>query len=145
MIDIWTAVRFLHVLGAIIWVGGQLTVTVVVLPMAQRQLVASDRANVMRAVGKRFALITAAVFLPVQIATGVLLAVHRDVTWAMLLEPGYGRVLMAKVLLFAAVMAASVVHGMAQARRRPRAARAASIASLVGSLGIVLLATALVG
>ncbi|MBU9765095.1 hypothetical protein FR943_14740 [Mycobacterium sp. TNTM28] len=144
MIDLWSVVRFLHVVGAIIWVGGQLTVTVVLLPVAQRQLAIAERAAVLRAVGRRFALITVAVFLPVQIITGVLLAMHNGVTWAALLEPGYGRVLAAKLLLFAVVMLAAAVHGMAQRHRRPQAARIASIAALVGSLGVVLLATVLV-
>ncbi|KKW66272.1 MULTISPECIES: hypothetical protein [Mycolicibacterium] len=144
MIDIWTVVRFLHVVGAIVWVGGQLTVTLIVLPPAHRLLSVPDRAQVLRNVGRRFALVTFAMFLPVQITTGVLLAVRHGVTWTSLSEPGYGRVLIVKVLLFAAVMVAASLHGMAQARRRPRAARTASIASLIGSLGVVLLATALV-
>lgn len=144
MIDIWTVVRFLHVVGAIVWVGGQLTVTLIVLPPASRLLSVPDRAQVLRNVGRRFAVVTFAMFLPVQITTGILLAVRHGVTWASLAEPGYGRVLIVKVLLFAAVMVAASLHGMAQARRRPSAARTASIASLIGSLGVVLLATALV-
>lgn len=145
MIDLWTVVRFLHIVGAIIWVGGQLTVTVVLLPIAQKELGLTDRANLLRGVGKLFARITAVVFLPLQIGTGLLLAVHSGVTWASLLEPGYGRILVAKVLLFALVMAAATAHGIFQARREPRAARAASLSALVGSLGVVLLATMLVG
>ncbi|MEU3764919.1 hypothetical protein AB0E55_07620 [Amycolatopsis keratiniphila] len=144
MIDIWTVVRFLHVLGAIIWVGGQLTITVVVLPPVRRLLGLAERTEVLRTVGKRFALITAALFLPAQITTGVLLAWRHGVTWAALAEPGYGRVLAAKLILFTLVMAAATVHGIAQAKRRPAAARAASITALVGSLGVILLATGLV-
>ena len=121
-----------------------MTITVVLLPPVHRLLSAPDRADVLRSVGKRFAIITAAVFLPVQISTGVLLASRHGVTWASLLEPGYGRVLAAKVALFAVVMMAAAVHGMAQARHQPGTARAASITALIGSLGIVLLATALV-
>ncbi|ONF73585.1 hypothetical protein [Amycolatopsis keratiniphila] len=145
MIDIWTVVRFLHVLGAIIWVGGQLTITVVVLPPVRRLLGLAERTEVLRTVGKRFALITAALFLPAQITTGVLLAWRHGVTWAALVEPGYGRVLAAKLILFTLVMAAATVHGIAQAKRRPAAARAASITALVGSLGVILLGTGLVG
>src|SRR5690606_5211918 len=98
MIDIWTVVRFLHVVGAIVWVGGQLTVTLIVLPPAHRLLSVPDRAQVLRNVGRRFALVTFAMFLPVQITTGVLLAVRHGVTWTSLSEPGYGRVLIVKVL-----------------------------------------------
>ncbi|WIX98046.1 hypothetical protein QRX60_28675 [Amycolatopsis mongoliensis] len=144
MIDIWTILRFLHVLGAIVWVGGQLTITVVVLPPVRRALAAADRADVLRAVGKRFAIITFTTFLPVQLTTGILLAGRHGVTWASLLQPGYGRMLATKLLLFAVVMAAASVHGVAQAKGQPGTARAASITALIGSLGVVLLATGLV-
>ena len=82
--DVWVLIRFLHVVGAIIWVGGQLTITLVVLPPVRERLALVDRADVLRSVGKRFALITSTVFLPLQIATGVLLAWHYGVTWASL-------------------------------------------------------------
>ncbi|MFG3437357.1 hypothetical protein ACGF0J_08940 [Nonomuraea sp. NPDC047897] len=139
----WSVVRFLHVLGAALWVGGQLTVSLVVLPTARRLLDGERRAVVLRAVGRRFGLFTAAVFLPVQLGTGVAIAVHKGVTWASLLQPGYGRVLAAKLLLFCAVMLAAGLHGWASGAGRAGAARALAVASLVGSVGIVLLATAL--
>jgi uncharacterized membrane protein len=135
----WTLVRFLHVVGAIIWVGGQLTVTVIVLPPAAKLLAIPDRAQLLRSVGRRFALVTAVVFLPLQISTGVLLAMRRGITWADLLHAGEGRVLLTKLVLFTAVMTAATVHGMLQARGRRTAARAASTAALVGSVGVVLL------
>ncbi|QRZ05072.1 hypothetical protein JN086_17570 [Mycolicibacterium austroafricanum] len=141
MFDIWTVIRFVHVLGAIIWVGGQLTITLVVLPPVRERLTTADRAEVLRAVGKRFALITMTVFVPVQIATGVLLAWHYGVTWASLLQPGYGRILVMKLVLFTGVMVAATLHGIAQSRGQAERARAMSLASLVGSLGVVLLAT----
>lgn len=143
MIDLWAVVRFLHVLGAIIWVGGLLTITVVVLPPVYSVLAVADRAQLVRGVGHRFSLITWRVFIPLQIATGVALAYAHGVTWGSLLHPGYGRVLLVKVVLFVAVMAASTSHGYLQRRRRPKFARTASITALVGSLGIVFLATLL--
>ncbi|MEU8108607.1 hypothetical protein AB0C18_33360 [Nonomuraea muscovyensis] len=139
----WSVVRFLHVLGAALWVGGQLTVSLIVLPLARRLLDGERRATVLRAVGRRFGLFTAAVFLPVQLGTGVAIAVRKGVTWASLLEPGYGRVLAAKLLLFCAVMLAAGLHGWASGTGRAVTARVLAVASLVGSLGVVLLATAL--
>lgn len=143
-IDWWTVVRFFHIVGATVWVGGQLTITVVLLPQVRRVLEPVLRAGLLKRVGKRFAMITGAWFLPNQIITGILLAWHHGVTWGSLLEAGYGRVLASKLLLFAAVMTATTLHGIAQAKGKADLARAASITALVGSLGIVLLATGLV-
>ncbi|MER7369368.1 hypothetical protein [Nonomuraea wenchangensis] len=139
----WSVVRFLHVLGAALWVGGQLSVSLVLLPLARRLLDEQRRGQVLSAVGRRFGLLTAAVFLPVQLATGVAIAWHKGVTWASLAEPGYGRILAAKLLLFCAVMAAAGAHGWLTGAGRPRLARVMAVTSLVGSLGVVLLATAL--
>ncbi|MFB4289936.1 hypothetical protein ACBI99_20005 [Nonomuraea sp. ATR24] len=139
----WAVVRFLHVLAAALWVGGQLTVSLVVLPLARRQLDDRLRAQMLTAVGRRFGVITAAVFLPVQLATGVAIAWHKGVTWDSLAEPGYGRILAAKLLLFCAVMVAAALHGWASAAGRRALARALAISSLIGSIGVILLATAL--
>ncbi|WP_301176876.1 hypothetical protein [Actinomadura geliboluensis] len=138
----WSVIRFLHVSGAALWVGGQLTISLVLLPLARRKLAAEQYTGMAREVGRRFGVFTGAVFLPVQITTGVAMAWHKGVTWASLAEPGYGRILAAKLLLFAAVVAVAGVHGWASSRH-PSFARAMAIASLVGSVGIVLIATAL--
>ncbi|NUW35712.1 hypothetical protein HTZ77_30425 [Nonomuraea sp. SMC257] len=139
----WSAVRFLHVLSAALWVGGQLTVSLVVLPLARRLLDEQRRAAVLTAVGRRFGILTAAAFLPVQLGTGVALAWRKGVTWSSLADPGYGRILAAKLLLFCAVMAAAGLHGWASGAARPGLARTMAVSALVGSLGVVLLATAL--
>ncbi|TNY36289.1 hypothetical protein [Thermomonospora catenispora] len=139
----WSVVRFLHVTSAALWVGGQLTVSLVVLPLARRLLDPRQRGRVLREVGRRFGAFTGLVFLPVQLSTGVAIAWHKGVTPSSLAQPGYGRILAAKLLLFCAVMAAAALHGRANGRGRPAFARAMAITSLVGSVGIVLLATAL--
>lgn len=139
----WAAVRFLHVLSAMLWVGGQLTVSLVVLPLAKRTLDGEQRSAVLTGVGRRFGILTAAFFLPVQLVTGVALAWSTGVTWASLAEPGYGRVLVAKLLLFCVVMAAAAGHSMASTRDRPGPARVLAVTSLVTSVGVVLVATLL--
>ncbi|MDA8368680.1 MAG: hypothetical protein M0026_02280 [Nocardiopsaceae bacterium] len=140
---LWTVVRFLHVLSAMLWVGGQLTVSLVVLPLARRRLAADQRGTMLSAIGRRFGHFTIAFFLPVQITTGVALAWHKGVTWASLAEPGYGRILAAKLALFCVVMVAATMHGIVVSRGRPTLARVLAVTSLVTSLGVVLLATAL--
>ncbi|MEV5985602.1 hypothetical protein AB0L85_11320 [Streptomyces sp. NPDC052051] len=142
-VGLWSLVRFLHVAGAVLWVGGQLALSLVVLPLARRMLSAQDRDSFASAAGRRFGLLTGAVFLPVQLATGWAMAWHRGVTWASLADPGYGRTLAAKLGLFLLVMLAAAAHGVAYAKGRPKTARVLAMASLVGSLGVVLLAAAL--
>ncbi|GAA3747991.1 DUF2269 family protein [Salinactinospora qingdaonensis] len=140
---LWSLIRFLHVLAATLWVGGQLTVSLVVLPLARRRLDAEQRSALLRAIGGRFGRVTLAVLLPVQLVTGVAMAWHKGLTWESLLQPGYGRVLAAKLLLFGVVMAAAAAHGIASGRGHPALARVMAITSLGASVGVVLLATAL--
>lgn len=138
-------VRFLHVMSAMVWVGGQLTISVLLLPIVRDRLTGTDRADVMRQIGRRFGSFTITVFLPVQIATGILLTWRAGVTVDSLGDPGYGRTLLAKLVVFALVMLASGVHGWAQGTARAGIARTFAIGTLLGSLVIVLLATALPG
>lgn len=57
--------RFAHVLGAALWVGGRLTVSLVVLPLTRCLLDEERRGRMLSAVGRRFGLLTVAAFLPV--------------------------------------------------------------------------------
>lgn len=141
--DVWSLVRFVHVLGAILWVGGQVTVSMLVLPVARRRLGDRERAELMRTVGLRLGVVTLAAFVPAQVVTGVALAWHKGVTWASLGEPGYGRTLAGKLVAFVLVMLAAGLHGWANGVGRRTLARSLAVASLVGSLVVVLLATAL--
>ncbi|WP_151769806.1 hypothetical protein [Streptomyces abyssomicinicus] len=143
MLGLWTLVRFLHVTGALLWVGGQMLLSLVILPLARRRLAPEAVADFAAAAGRRFGLLTVAVFLPVQLTTGWAVAWHKGVTWASLSEPGYGRTLAVKLALFCAVMLAAAGHGIAHSRGRARLSRALAVASLVGSLGVVLAASAL--
>lgn len=143
MLGWWSLVRFVHVVFAMIWVGGQLTISAVLLPTVRRLLGIEERAAVLTGVGRRFGLFTVTLFLPLQVTSGVLLAWHKGVTFSSLGDPGYGRTLAAKLVAFVLVMIAAGVHGWAMGTHRQLFARALAISSLVGSLAIVLLATAL--
>ena len=143
MLGTWSLVRFVHVVSAMVWVGGQLTITAMVLPVVRHALAGPAMLPVMTGVGRRFGKFTVTVFLPLQIGTGVLLAWHKGVSWSSLADPGYGRTLAAKLVAFALVMLAAGGHGWARGNGRPVLARSLAISSLIGSLAIVLLATAL--
>ncbi|HEY8722206.1 hypothetical protein [Pengzhenrongella sp.] len=143
MLDAWSLVRFVHVVGAIVWLGGQLTISALVMPAARRRLAEPDRAALMRVLGMRFGIASAAVLIPLQLATGVALAAHKGVTWASLAEPGYGRMLAGKLVAFVLVMLAAALHGWAIGAGHRTLAKALAVSSLAGSFVVVLLATAL--
>ena len=143
MLGWWSLVRFVHVLSAMVWVGGQVTISLMVLPVARRLLRVEDRGPVLSAVGRRFGIFTVVAFLPLQVGSGLMLAWHNGVTIASLADPGYGRTLAAKLVAFALVMVAAGGHGWAMGTKRQAFARSLAIASLIGSLAVVLLATAL--
>jgi uncharacterized membrane protein len=65
----WALVRFVHFLSAMAWVGGQLLLSLLVLPVLRRRLDPASRAPLAREVGVRFGLFTVAVFLPLQLPT----------------------------------------------------------------------------
>lgn len=76
MDDMWNAVRWLHVLAMAFFVGGQLLLSVAVVPVARR---AQDR-EILRAITRRFGLGTL-VAISVLPATGSAMASHQRL-WA---------------------------------------------------------------
>jgi uncharacterized membrane protein len=143
VLDLWSLVRFLHVVGAVVWLGGQLTLSSLVMPVARDRLPEQARASLMRVLGMRFGIATVAVLIPLQLATGVALAMHKGVTVASLAQAGYGRMLAGKLVAFALVMLAAGLHGWAISAGHRTMARSLAVSSLAGSFVVVLLATAL--
>jgi uncharacterized membrane protein len=139
----WSLVRFVHVLAAMGWVGGQLMLSAVVLPVLRGSAEPEARAPLVRQTATRFAFLANTTLLPLLIVSGVALAWHRGVTFGTLDEAGYGRLLAIKLVLVASSVALAAVHGVL-ATRRPRTARPLGIAGLATSMGIVVFATALV-
>ena len=139
----WSLVRFVHVVAAMGWVGGQLLLSAVVLPVLRAQLGPAERGPLVRSTARRFALVANVVLLPALVATGIALAWHRGVTFGSFDDPGYGRLLGIKLVLVGASVALAAVHG-SLAMARPRLARPLAMAGLASSLAIVVFATALV-
>ena len=139
----WSLVRFVHVLAAMGWVGGQLLLSAVVLPVLRHRLDPEVRAPLVRATATRFAVVANVALLPVLLASGIALAWHRGVTLGTFDDPGYGRLLGIKLVLVVISIGLAAVHGVL-ATSRPRTARPLGIAGLASSMGIVVFATALV-
>lgn len=115
----WTVIRFLHLAGVLVFVGGQLTLALAVAPAVRR---AGVRPEVMRSVGKRFGVLSGAA-LALAVGTGVAMASHFDL-WS-------DSLLQVKLILLALVGATVFIHAM-----EPQT-RVVSWAGVVASLVIV--------
>jgi putative copper export protein len=102
----WDSVRvFLHVLGASVWVGGQLTLA---------GLVPGLRAlspDAPRAVARRFNRLAWPAF-GLTVATGIWNVLVLEPDW----QTAYGRTVMVKVLVVTASGVAALVHTMARSK-----------------------------
>lgn len=142
--DIWSLVRFVHIAAAVVWVGGQLTLSLVVRPVTTRLLADDDRRQLVSALGSRFGRIAMVALIPLLLASGLALIYHRGVTFGALTVPGYGATLGVKIVLALTSFALASVHGMVAARTSSRAVRIVGITGVVISLTVVALAATLV-
>lgn len=139
----WSLVRFVHVLAAMGWVGGQVLLSAVVLPVLRTDLAPEVRGPVVRRAARRFGVVANVVLLPALLVSGLALATHRGIGWSTLGQSGYGRLFLIKMVLVVASVALAAVHGII-ATRSPTSARPLGIAGLASSVAVVVYATALV-
>lgn len=117
--DLWTLVRFLHVLGASAWVGGMIAIGAVAVPAARA---AGDRAagrRVMTAAGRRFGVLGLVAWVVI-LVTGFGLLDHRGLSPGDLGDSDYGRRLLAKILLLLAMGVVTLLHALWQGPRARR-------------------------
>jgi copper resistance protein D len=104
---------FVHLLSAVVWVGGMLFLALVIVP-AIRHLPPAERGALLSAVGRRFRTI-GWLCIALLIATGMLNAGYRGLTWDLVLsgrflEGWFGQVLAIKLALVAAMIGLSAYH-----------------------------------
>jgi uncharacterized membrane protein len=123
----WTALRFLHVLSAIAWVGVQLTLFML-FPVLRGRLEADQFRSVARAAGLRLGVV-AAVTLPLLLVTGLALASHEvprsERSWVI-----------AKLVIWGMVLAGFAVHALTASRTRRVWVSAAMLALSLGAVAI---------
>lgn len=139
----WSLVRFIHVLSAMGWVGGQVILSAIVLPVLRSDLAPEVRGPLIRKAAKRFGLAANVVLLPALLITGLALANHHGLSWGSLTDDGYGRLFAIKMALVAVSVVIASVHGIL-ATKHPTSARPLAIAGLASSVAVVVFATALV-
>lgn len=108
---------WLHLLAAIVWIGGMTFLSLVVVPALRSPELATSRAALLHRTGLRFRSI-GWISLGVLLATGVLMLALRGVGWAELANgafwvSSFGRILAVKLLLVLLVLGLSAVHDFA--------------------------------
>lgn len=104
---------FVHILAAVVWVGGMLFLALVAIPVL-RNLPDRPRADLVARMGERFRPV-AWICIVLLIVTGVANLAYRGVTWdsvvtGRLWESPFGHVLAWKLVLVAAMVALSAWH-----------------------------------
>lgn len=123
-ITIWSIIRWIHILAAILWIGGMFFILLVLLPILRRALPKVERTLVLAKAGERFGVLSI-VALTMLIVTGYFNAVHRHVVWTRLDDSQYGRTLGLKLILVAVVIVVTFVHALYFGRKMTRLAERA--------------------
>lgn len=97
-----------HVLAMSVWIGG-LVVLLGVLPVATRQLEATDRTRLLAATLVRFSPIALGC-VGVLLITGTIQAIEHMNAWGQLLHTAYGRAVVIKIVLITGLIAVGAVN-----------------------------------
>jgi uncharacterized membrane protein len=114
--SIWSWVRWIHIMSAIAWIGGQLFILLILLPIMRTALPRNERTLVFAQVGRRYAVLSW-IALTLLIITGVLNGERRSVSWEHLTDSGYGQILFTKLIFVAFVIVVTLVHALYFGRR----------------------------
>ncbi len=144
-VDAWTVVRFFHIIGAILWIGGQMTFGLVVTPALRRVEGSHERVVAAQtAVARRFASVVSYVGIPLQLATGFALS-YRAFDLGKGTIPNYGFWLGLKIILFLGAIILAAVHGIMASRGVNTRTKVLADVGMAVSLGILLIAVTLGG
>lgn len=140
----WTFVRIAHVVGASIWVGSLVAFTFFVRPAAENILEEADSERFLERSGRSLGFFVAGVLVPVQFFTGLALLMQKGFRLQGLGGGLYGKLIVAKIVLFFVVVGISAAHGVAASRSKREASRILAYLALAGSLGVAALGAALI-
>ncbi len=133
--DAWALVPLntAHVLAMSAWVGG-VAALVAVVPAATRTLDPPDRTRLLAALVRRFSTVALAA-VALLLASGVGQSLLELDAWSDLLDTAFGRAILVKTAIFAALIALGAHN---RRRSQPRLTRLAADGEAPGSAGVVL-------
>ena len=114
--SIWSWIRWIHLVSAITWIGGQLFILIILLPIMRTALPRNERTLLFAQVGRRYATVSW-IALSLLVVTGFLNGQRRGIDWSRLSTSDYGRILMVKLIFVAVVIVITLVHALHFGRR----------------------------
>lgn len=101
--------HFLHLIGAIAWIGGMVFTSLIVAPVLRREVAGPERLRLVQLVGQRFRVLEGIAFTFL-IASGLYKVVQlgHDFDWT---GSATGRILLLKLHLVVAVVVLGALHG----------------------------------
>lgn len=119
MISSWTWVQWLHILGAVMWIGGIIFVVMILRPVMQRQLEPQERKKLLKQVSGRMQAIMNFV-IALQVLTGGVLAWRYLSSSPALMGTYWGHTLVTKLVLVALMIALYVATPRLLVGRGPK-------------------------
>lgn len=116
LISIWAVVRWLHLLAAMVWVGGMIFMFIVLLPALRPVQPPVERTLLFARIGQRYATVSWVALLTL-IVTGILNGERRRLDWLHLLDSEYGQTLHLKLELVGVTLLLTAVHAFYFGRR----------------------------
>lgn len=116
-----TFLIWLHVLAAVVWIGGMVFLSLILVPVLKREPFVPQRGALMRAAGRRFRFVVWAAVALLMI-TGPLLMIGRG--WSPADPGGWPPILVAKLTLIVVLLALTVAHDFFVGPRVGRALQA---------------------
>ena len=104
------AIRALHLIAAAVWAGG-LVFLGVAAGVARATIPEGERIEFFRRLGRRF-LVVALVAAALLAATGADMAADRLPSWSALTDTEWGRLILAKTILFATALLLALAHAL---------------------------------
>lgn len=149
---IYTLSVWLHIVSAMIWMGGMVFFALVLVPLSRRPEFADRAGALLRLSGERFRTV-GWICLAALVGTGLVNLAGRGITWAALFAPGlhqdpWRHALVHKLGLVAIILVLSALHDfwvgpkaarlMATAGQEARGKRLAKAASWFGRVNLLL-------
>lgn len=147
MMAAMAVVRFLHLLGVAVWLGGMIFLGAVAVPAARAAGGPEASRALIRRVARKFGLLGGAAWVVIFV-TGFGLMSHRNIKMSQITETAYGQKILTKLILLLVVGVIVLVHSLWQGPAVHRAeeagddARAKKLRGIGGMLdGLVLVIT----